>query len=254
MAVLDATLPEGQLVDRRWLRDRGLDRPAVDYYIRSGKLERILHGVYRKPGPPLKWQNIVYSLSGLGYWIHVGHLSALAFHGYQHYLELEGRPEVRLYSDRPLPNWIDGVDAGYRLVEMKRSPFTDFEMGIEDVPFGTWDWPIRYATAERAFLETVSTVSSTEEIRRVQLMMDGATNLRPGLLQSVLQGCRQVKAKRLFLWLARECGHAWYPHLDLDGIELGSGKRQIVKGGVLDDEYLITVPTRDDNEPKQPVF
>lgn len=254
MAVLDATLPEGQLVDRRWLQDRGLDRPAVDYYVRSGKLERIARGVYRKPGPPLKWQHVVYSLAELGYRIHVGHLSALGLHGYQHYLELEGRPETRLYSDTTLPTWIDGVDAGSSLVEMKRSPFTDFEIGIEEIPFGTWEWPIRYATAERAFLETVSTVSSTAEIRRVKLMMDGATNLRPALLQSVLQGCRQVKAKRLFLWLARDCGHGWYRHLDQNSIELGSGKRQIVKGGVLDDEYLITVPTKDDDEPKQPVF
>jgi len=77
-------LPEGLVVDRTWLQERGFDRPAVDYFIRSGKLEAVAHGVYRKPGPALKWQNVVYSLSELGYRLHVGHLSALAFHGFSH--------------------------------------------------------------------------------------------------------------------------------------------------------------------------
>jgi hypothetical protein len=254
MAVLDTVLPEGRLVDRAWLQEHGIDRSAVDYYLRSGKLKRVTQGVYRKPGPPLKWQNLVYSLSLLGYRVHVGHLSALAFHGYQHYIELEGKPDVRLYSDKNLPGWVNGIDVASNLVEMKRSPFVDFEIGIEDTPFGTWDWPIRYATAERGFMEAASTVSSAEEIRRVKLMMDGAANLRPSLLQLLLQMCRQVKAKRLFLWLARECEHGWYRHLDQSKIGLGSGKRQIVEGGFLDEEYMITVPGKNDDKPTKPLF
>ena len=185
MAMLDSVLPEGRLVDRGWLKNNGMDRPTVDYYLRSGKLERVAHGVYRKPGPQLKWQNLVYSLSVLGYRVHVGHLSALAFHGYLHYLELDGKPEVRLYSDMSLPGWVDDVDIASMLIEMRRSPFVDFEIGVEDVPFGTWDWPIRYATAERAFLEVASTVSSAQEMEQLELMMEGAANLSPIVLQSL---------------------------------------------------------------------
>ena len=254
MASLDAVLQEGLLVDREWLQDHGFARPAVDYYLRSGKLEAVAHGVYRKPGPALKWQNVVYSLSELGYRLHVGHLSALAFHGFSHYLELGGKNEVRLYSDKSLPGWINDVQDMSGLIAMKRSPFTDFELGIEDVPFGTWDWPVRYASPERAFLELTSTASSAEEIGRVLLMMEGAANLRPGLLQSLLSQCRQVKAKRLFLWVAREQGHSWYRHIDQAKIDLGSGKRQIIKGGVLDDEFLITVPRKEEDGQTEPVF
>lgn len=254
MAALDTVLPEGRLVDRAWLRNKGIDRPAVDYYLRSGKLERVVHGVYRKPGPQLKWQNVLHSLSELGYRVHVGHLSALEYHGYRHYLELEERPEVKLYSDKNLPGWVVDVSVASSLVVIKRTPFADYETGIDEVPFGTWDWPIRYASGERAFLEVASTVSLPEEVRQVQLMMDGATNLRPALLQSLLQECTQVKAKRLFLWMARECGHGWYRHLDKRKIDLGSGKRQIVEGGVLDGEYLITVPAKEDNERTEPLF
>jgi hypothetical protein len=245
MAMLDSVLPEGRLVDRGWLKNNGMDRPTVDYYLRCGKLERVAHGVYRKPGPLLKWQSLVYSLSMLGYRVHVGHLSALAFHGYLHYLELDGRPDVRLYSDMSLPGWVDDIEVASTLIEMKRSPFADFEIGVKEVPFGTWDWPIRYATAERAFLEVASTASSNQDIEQLKLMMEGAANFSPILLQPLLQNCRQVKAKRLFLWLAREHGHPWYRYIDRSKIDLGSGKRQIVAKGIFDHEYLITVPVKD---------
>ncbi|NCC47276.1 MAG: hypothetical protein EOM16_09630, partial [Bacteroidia bacterium] len=67
MAALDSVLREGLLVDRTWLGKHGIGATAVDYYLRSGKMETLVHGLYRKPGPPLKWQNAVYSLMLLGY-------------------------------------------------------------------------------------------------------------------------------------------------------------------------------------------
>lgn len=39
--------------------------------------------------------------------------------------------------------------------------------------------------------------------------------------------------------------------LDLSKIDLGSGKRQIIKGGALDQKYLITVPKNDSAEEGQ---
>ena len=63
---LEQTLSEGQLVNRDWLLKRGFNRPRVDYFLRSGKLEPVAHGVYRRPGPPLKWEHMVYSLKEMG--------------------------------------------------------------------------------------------------------------------------------------------------------------------------------------------
>jgi hypothetical protein len=47
---LDRLPPEGQLVNRAWLQARGVDRPLVDSWLRSGKLAAVSHGVCR-PGP-----------------------------------------------------------------------------------------------------------------------------------------------------------------------------------------------------------
>ena len=72
----------------------------------------------------------------------------------------------------------------------------------------------------------------------------GLTNLRPRRLQVLLQACTSIRTKRVFLLLARFFKHGWYSRLDISVIDLGRGKRQLVKGGALDKEYQITVPVR----------
>ncbi len=54
--------------------------------------------------------------------------------------------------------------------------------------------------------------------------------------------CRTVKVKRLFFFFADRHQHAWLKRLDKKAVDLGTGKRMLVKGGKLDPKYLITVP------------
>lgn len=51
-----------------------------------------------------------------------------------------------------------------------------------------------------------------------------------------------MKVKRLFLYLADLAGHPWRAKLKERRIDLGSGKRLLVRGGKLDPKYQITVP------------
>ena len=78
---LEDQLPDGLVVDRTWLSERGFERPLVDYYLRSGALKPVARGAYRRPGPPLKWEHVVYSLGQLGDSVHVGGRTALELHG-----------------------------------------------------------------------------------------------------------------------------------------------------------------------------
>lgn len=239
---LDKVLSEGLIVDRSWLKSKGFERSAVDYYVRAGKLQAYGHGVYRKPGPPLKWQNVVYSLNLLGADVHIGHLSALAYYGYEHYLDLNLSQRITVYCQRKLPEWAVRV-SGIALKRIAGNPFSqDFKIGLENVPFGTWDWPISYASPERAFLELFSTLKTGNEINSAMMMFESAATLRPNLLQLLLEECKQIKAKRLFLWMSKRLNHQWYKLIDQNTIDLGTGKRQIIKDGVLDKDFLITVP------------
>jgi len=254
MAALDSVLQEGLLVDRKWLEKHGIKATAVDYYLRTGKIETLVHGLYRIPGPPLKWQNVVYSLILLGHDVHVGHMTALAYHGYDHYLGLGVAQRIRLCSTQKLPLWVEKVGIGPGFVMMKRNPFAEDAIGVVEVPFGTWDWPIRYSTPERAFIELASTIETSEEILQAKMMLEGAANLRPRQLQALLEACGNIKAKRLFLWLARIVGHSWYQHIDTSGVNLGAGKRQIVPDGTLDSQFMITIPKEIQDGQKESIF
>jgi len=76
--------------------------------------------------------------------------------------------------------------------------------------------------------------------------MEGLATLRPKLVQTLLEHCASIKAKRLFLWAAETVGHSWFAQLDLSKIELGAGNRQLYKGGKMNSKYLITVPPQEE--------
>jgi hypothetical protein len=62
------------------------------------------------------------------------------------------------------------------------------------------------------------------------------------MLQKLLMACNSIRVKRLFLFMASKTGHAWSRHLDVNSLDLGIGKRSLVKSGVYMPDYYITVP------------
>ena len=75
-------------------------------------------------------------------------------------------------------------------------------------------------------------------------VLSGLATLSPKRLQKLLEACNSIRVKRVFLLLARNANHAWYGRIDRSSIDMGKGKRQIIRGGRLDKEFLITVPER----------
>ena len=240
---LEKTLSEGQLVNRDWLLKRGFNRPRVDYFLRSGKLEPVAHGVYRRPGPPLKWEHIVYSLTEIGFPVHVGGRSALELQGLAHYLPSGGVRRIDLYGSSRVPKWVTTYPAEFQFVVHTRRLFDQFpKEAVKPKPFGSWDWPLAYAVPELAMFELLSEVREVVDFTVADKIFEAATNFRPELLQELLRACSQVKAKRLFLWFSDRHAHEWRKALKIDGINLGKGKRMLVKGGAFDPIYQITIP------------
>jgi len=240
---LENTLPEGLVVDRAWLNEHGITRPSIDYYLRAGRLQAVARGAYRRPGPPLKWEHLVYSLQVLGYPIHVGGRAALELQGYTHYLSFAEKQQIDLYGVRHIPPSLLTNHAPVKLVLHSVEIFNELPTeAITTKPFGHWDWSIRYATPELALLELLAAVNQEADFSVADKFFETAATLRPTLINVLLSACTQVKAKRLFLWFATRHNHAWLKALDVSAVNLGSGKRVIVTGGALDKQYQITVP------------
>ncbi len=241
---LVSILPEGLLVDRNWLKNKKFNRPLVDYYLRSGALEAVDRGVYRRSGPPLKWQHVVYSLQELGFAVHVGGRSALDHQGMAHYLPMGKRETIHLYSENTLPAWLQRVKTNADFAVHRGGLFaTDAKaLGYTTLPFGAWDWLLNYSTKERALLEYLDDLPGRADLDMADKYMEGAATFRPKQVMSLLRLCKRIKTKRLFVWLAERHRHAWFTQLDVTAVDLGSGKRVIYKGGVLNRRYNITVP------------
>ena len=73
-------------------------------------------------------------------------------------------------------------------------------------------------------------------------IFENLATLRPRLVTALLEQCSSIRAKRLFLFFADRHDHSWSKRVDRSHVELGRGKRQLVRGGRLDPHYQITVP------------
>lgn len=246
-------LPEGQVVNRPWLFSKGFDRPTIDYYLRTKRLVSVGRGYYRRPGPPLRWQHILYSLNELGFDLHVGGYSALENAGLAHYLSAGS--VVHLYGCDAPPTWSYEAVAESDLVHHRRGGFSCRKpAGIDQRLFGTWDWPLPESTPERAFIEVLLEVTDEQDFRSVDRLFESAVSLRPKVVQNVLEASQSVKANRLFCWYAERHRHTWFDHINMTTIEFGRGKRQIVAQGRLNSSYQITVPADMENEDEGDLF
>lgn len=260
---LERLLPEGLIVDSGWMERQGYSTALRSQYVAAGWLKQPVRRVYQRPRGTLSWQQVVVSLQTLlRQNFIVGGATALELQGYEHYLKHSTRT-VYLYGPETPPTWLKNLSVGAtfayrndaRLFHTARAttaphslepspykPDAGRSEGLTTRPWGHWNWPLVISTPERAILELLDELPDNESFHQVDMMMEGLSTLSPARLQALLMDCRNVKVKRLFFFFADRHQHAWLKRLDRKKIDLGSGKRMLVRGGRYDPKYLITVP------------
>ncbi|MBL4606639.1 MAG: type IV toxin-antitoxin system AbiEi family antitoxin domain-containing protein, partial [Pseudomonadales bacterium] len=143
------------------------------------------------------------------------------------------------WQEEYVPLWFKKYDWGVAIDHHKTS-FLSPDLGLVDVERKTFS--VKVSSPPRAIMECLYLAPKSQPLVEVFELMVGLNNLRPALVQSLLEACTSVKVKRLFLYLADKCVHDWLHYLKLDKIDLGAGKRSIVKDGVYISKYQITVP------------
>jgi transcriptional regulator with AbiEi antitoxin domain of type IV toxin-antitoxin system len=263
---LQRSLPEGLVADAAWLEKNGYSGPLRKKYVTHGWLDRVARGVYRRPAPALgeeaektvSWESVAISLQTLmkADFV-VGGRTALDLQGFAHYLSTAPQREVHLYGTGKRPGWVLKLNLESRFVfhNAKRLFTNEVVLDVDSESndpllrssymrqrWGKWDWPLVTSSSERAILELLDEVPERETFHQADMLFEGLRNLSPRKLQPLLQACRSVKVKRLFLWFAERHQPPWLKALDRSGIDLGKGKRMLVKGGKLDPTFNITVP------------
>ena len=99
--------PEHTVAVQEWLSTRGIYRQLVDSYTKSGWLERIGSGAFRRSEENVSWTGALYTLqTQMNLPIHLGGKSALHRWGLAHHLPLgKGYPVLLLGERAALPKW-----------------------------------------------------------------------------------------------------------------------------------------------------
>ena len=238
------TWPQGTVAVSRWLEAQGVYQQLVHGYEKSGWVRRIGQGAWVRAGDTVEWSGGLYTVQEqMGLPVHAGAKTALQMQGYAHFLAMGKGGSVSLFgtSGTRMPAWFRQHDWGTELRYTATKLFADDpDSGLTKMELPTY--AITVAAPERAIMEVLYLVPAKETFEEAGLLMEGLTTLRPRLVQSLLEQCGSIKVKRLFMFPAEACNHAWVRKLELSKVDFGQGKRMIVKGGRLDVKYKITVP------------
>ncbi|MCF0185639.1 MAG: type IV toxin-antitoxin system AbiEi family antitoxin [Bacteroidaceae bacterium] len=235
------SIPTGGVLTSAWLASQNVQRGEQTKYVHSGWLVRLTQGVYQFAGDDaLLYMALATYLEQTDCRCHVGASSALDLRGYTHFLAL-AKPQAFLFTRKEdkLQKWLGARDWNMDIRLVATSVFAE-ECGIEF--FEINGHQLRISSPERAIMECLYLFPKHFALMDTYYVMEMLTALRPKLVSELLQKCTSVKVKRLFLYMAEKANFPWFKALKLDGVDLGSGIRGLVTGGVLNAKYKITIP------------
>lgn len=233
--------PSNAIYLTSWLAKEGYSAQLLHRYKQSNWIESVGHGAVIKTGDQVSLEGALFAIQKQGkQHIHPGGKTALNLLGRAHYLEFSTE-NYTLFGAKSekLPFWCLNYNWKTSLNYYSTS-FLPPNIGLVD--YETSSFSIKISGAVRALLECFYLAPRNQDLKECYELMEGLNNLRPQQVQQLLEVCTSVKAKRLFLYTAEKVGHAWMNFIDIDKIDMGSGKRQIVKKGAYIPKYKITVP------------
>lgn len=231
----------GTVALAKWLENLDISRELQKNYKKSGWLEKLGPGAYKRPADQVTWQGGLYAIQQQAKLkIHAGALTALSLQGQSHYFRVSSE-EIFLFSTHKtiLPQWFKAYGWGQK-VQYIKTAFLPEDLGLNQ--YEVKNFSITISAPERAILECLYLAPAKLDLIECYHLMEGLSNLRPKLMQELLEKCSSVKVKRLVLLMASKAQHQWLTFIDLKKIDLGKGDRSITKGGVYNAQFHISIP------------
>ena len=227
------------------LERQGVYRQLAGAYIKSGWIERIGQGAFKRAGESVEWSGGLYALQAqLNMSVHPAGKTALQLQGNAHYLPAnlrQSRIVLFVSKNEKLPAWFKNHKWEVVIRYVMTGLFGK-DMSLELTTYNAGNYDIKISPPERAALEFCYDVPARESFDELDHIMSGLATLRPHMVQDLLEECGSVKAKRLFMYLAEKHNHTWVNKLNLEKVSFGAGKRALYKNGHYDNKYKIVVP------------
>ncbi|MER2493753.1 type IV toxin-antitoxin system AbiEi family antitoxin [Catenovulum sediminis] len=235
----------GSLVLQKWLTENSVSHSLAQKYATSGWLCKIASGVYYRPSADSLtkpgWIEAMYAIeTQLKLPVHLAGLTSLTYQGLNHYVQV-ANAQVWLGVERKqsLPKWFHEFN-GQKWLYCSNSKLTKADSDYKTIEIK--NKLITASTPELAAYEIVEAIGKHITFEHVAELFQGLVNLSPRKVQSILARSVSIQTNRVFLFLSHYYQHPWVKRLDESLINLGAGKRQVVKNGYYDERYQITVP------------
>lgn len=237
-------LPPEVVISASWLEVNGISRQLRYEYIGSTWLNALGKSAYIINSAKYTWQGLVVGIQHfMKIPYHVGGLKALELQGFAHYLPIGNENTITLYGKNNFSAWLKNIEVEDKIV-LHKKPYLK-ELGLKNIASCIKGYDLIVSSPERAIFELLYLVEKDGiSFEFASEIYEGLTTLRPNVINQLLEQCNSKKVKRLFLFLMDFYNHQWKNFVKAENLDIGTGKIQIVKNGVLDKKYLITIPRK----------
>ena len=223
-----------------WLKQNGYSDQLINKYRKSGWLTSLDKGVMYRTGDTLSaFAALSCYNKQLNKHIRIAAHSALELFGFNHYVPM-GKPVLMVaHSNLNVPKWMrsDCFDKtikpfGTKMIDIPQTSKIQVE-GVD----------LLVSSPEQAFMECLLLSPAHYSYMDLYYIMEQLTSLRAYIVQTLLETVKNLRVKRMFLYMAEKAGHYWYDMLEMDKIDIGTSKLQLVDNGTYISKYKITIPT-----------
>ena len=222
-----------------WLKKNGYSDQLVRKYRQSGWLTSLGKGVMFRTGDTLSAYAALFCYNEqLNKELRVAAHSALEFFGFNHYVPM-GKPVLMVaHLEQGIPEWMVSDVFDRTITPFSTKMFTDIQTSkvlVEGLN-------LLVSSPEQAFMECLLLAPIQYNYMDLYYIMEQLTSLRANIVQVLLETVKNIRVKRMFLYMAEKSGHYWFDMLDLSKIDIGTSKLQLVQDGTYISKYKITVP------------
>jgi len=237
--------PKGLVLLSPWLVSEGYPYELQQRYRTGGWLKSIGKGAMVKSADSLVLSGAIAALQTQAKSdIHIGGRSALEISGAAHYLQMNPaiREETLFVENKSLlPLWFINNNWDRKIKIYGVSLFKDCEAGLTTYHYQ--EIIMKISNECRAIMECLSLCPNRFSLMESYEIMEGLGTLRPTHVQTLLEQCKSVKVKRLFLYFAERINHAWFKYINMKTIDLGSGVRCLSgEEGIFVSKYQLVLP------------
>lgn len=222
-----------------WLKKNGYSDQLISKYRQSGWLTSLAKGVVYRTGDRLSAYAALSCYDRqLGKYLRVAAHSALEIFGFNHYVPM-GKPVLMVaHSGQSIPKWMT-LDIFDRTIQpFETNIFTTIHTSTVQVEGVN----LLVSAPEQAFIECLLLAPDRYGYMDLYYIMEQLTSLRADVVQTLLETIKNIRVKRLFLYMSEKAGHYWFDMLDKSKIDIGTSKLQLTKNGTYINRYRITVP------------